>query len=453
MDITDHDRDCAGEDLLLNERIGETEEVEETEEIEEIEGMRILYSLLIRLYELSILIASPFSDKAHQWISGRRNLFEKLASGISKKQKWIWFHAASLGEFEQGRPLIELIHSKHPGYGILLTFFSPSGYLVRKGYPGADMVSYMPLDSAGNAKRFIEIVQPVLAVFIKYDIWYHHLAALDRAGIPVFLVSAHLRKEQIYFTPAGRFIGDQLRNVSHIFTQSESCAAMLRQKGFTHVSHAGDTRVDRVLAIAAAPKDFSWLKQYMTGAHILVAGSTWPEDEVRLIPAIHKTETSLIIAPHEVNEKRINDLESQLPGAKRLSRLKEKAEPTNVVIVDTMGDLAHLYALGHFAYVGGGFGKGIHNILEPSAYGIPVIIGPRYQKFEEAEALLHIGAVRSITTEEQLAAVIRDFTPPTSRDKIRTEIAAYLESQRGATERVYTYLVNGNFIDPNRTDK
>lgn len=404
---------------------------------------------MIRLYGLAILIAGLFSKKAKQWISGRRGLFEKLSSGISQKKKWIWFHAASLGEFEQGRPLIELVRKEHPEYGILLTFFSPSGFLVRKDYAGADMVTYMPLDTAVNAKRFIEIVKPSIAIFIKYEIWYHHLAALESNGVPTFLISANLREDQIYFKPIGKFLGEQLRRLTHIFTQTESCVLLLKQKGFSNVSYAGDTRVDRVLAISSSPRDFAWVKKYMADGPILVAGSTWPVDEARLIPAILKSGVQGIIAPHEISEDRLKSLESQLQDAIRLSKLSQmnqgsslsaSSSPTRFVIVDTIGDLAHLYALADLSYVGGGFGKGIHNILEPAAYGIPVIIGPRHQKFAEAEALTQVGAVRSIETADEILSAIKDFISNENQVRVRSAIAVYMESQRGATERVYSSI-------------
>jgi len=389
---------------------------------------------------MAIWIAAFFSPKAKQWMTGRRHLFSHLSSAISTKQYWIWFHAASLGEFEQGRPLLELMRERHPGAGILLTFFSPSGYLVRKDYSGADYVTYMPLDTASNAKRLIEIVKPGVAVFVKYDIWYHHLTALEHAGVPTFLISAHLRKEQIYFKPAARFLGDRLRSLTHIFTQTESCALMLREQGFVNVTHAGDTRLDRVLTIAAAPKDFSWLRQCFGDGPVLVAGSTWPADEKRLFPATRTTGIGLIIAPHEIHEERLQNIERQLPGAIRLSELVKNPVAAGIVIADTMGDLAYLYTVGDVAYVGGGFGAGIHNILEPIAYGLPVIIGPRFQKFTEAEILVQEGAVRSVKNAGEIVQAIEDFTLSDNREKIRSAITGYVQSQRGATQRIYDYV-------------
>lgn len=402
--------------------------------------MTILYTILIHLYSIAIRIAGLFSAKAQQWVAGREGLYDRLRSAISSKPNWIWFHAASLGEFEQGRPLIEHIRERHPEYGILLTFFSPSGYLIRKSYQGVDHVTYMPLDTPDNAKKFIDIVKPAMVVFIKYEIWYHHLTALETVGVPTFLISANLRANQVYFKPIGRFIEKRLRNLQHIFTQTEECAAMLAEKGFTNVSHAGDTRVDRVLAIVEAPKDFLWLKNRFVNKSILVAGSTWPADEERLIPALLKRDLSCIIAPHEVSADRITSIQKQLPGSIRLSQMQENTGNVSYIIVDTIGDLAHLYALGSLAYVGGGFGSGIHNILEPAAHGIPVIFGPRYQKFIEAVSLIQSGAAMSIDSSEDIEKAIHYFLLPERWDAVRNAIAKYMQVQRGATGRIYGYL-------------
>lgn len=399
-----------------------------------------LYHVLIALYGLSIRIASLFSQKARHWISGRHHLFTQLASAVQGEQSWIWVHVSSLGEFEQGRPEIEYIKQENPHIRILLTFFSPSGYLLRRDYAFADYVTYIPLDTWKNAKRFIEIVRPLIAVFVKYDLWYNHLSALEDRNIPTFLISAHLRAEQIYFKRPGRFIENRLKKLACVFTQTASCRDMLISRGFDNVVHAGDTRLDRVLHIADTPHDVAWLKKCLPASPVLVAGSTWPEDESILLPVIKRHNIALLIAPHEVHEARLQSLAQILPDSQRLSHLKTKPVQTTIVIVDTIGDLAHLYAIGDLAYVGGGFGKGIHNILEPVAHGLPVIIGPRYHKFPEAETLVREQAVRSVTTSEQAAAAITDFTHSEHRRRAKDAIQQYIQEHRGATQRIYLTL-------------
>ena len=399
--------------------------------------MVLIYSILIRLYGVAVWCASAFLPKARQWSAGRKGLFQQLERKIPEKKQWIWMHVSSLGEFEQGRPLLEKIRDRHPGVAILLTFFSPSGYAVRKDFHGADLVTYMPLDTPGNARRFVGTVRPAVALFVKYDIWYHHLYALEQAEVPTFLISANLRSDQVYFKPWGKFIRSRLGNLQTIFTQTESCAAMLKDKGFRNVSHAGDTRLDRVLTIARTEHDFGWLKTCLGEGPVLVAGSTWPEDERRLLPAILELDVPAIVAPHEIGTSRLEEIAGQLPGAVRLSELRAAPRPVRWVIVDTIGELAFLYAMGSVAYIGGGFGKGIHNILEPVAYGLPVIIGPRYQKFAEAVALKEAGAVTVITTSEDMQSAWLNFSDAGNRKQVRTVIDAYIKEHRGATERIY----------------
>jgi 3-deoxy-D-manno-octulosonic-acid transferase len=399
-----------------------------------------LYSILIRAFGLAVSIAALFNTKARQWTAGRADLFAGLSDQIAPTKAWIWMHVSSLGEFEQGRPLLERLRTAHPEHGILLTFYSPSGYLVRKDFAGADFVTYMPLDTPSNARKFIQIVNPVIAVFVKYDIWYHHLHALENAGVPTFLISASLRPTQIYFKPWGRFLKRRLQNLTHIFTQTVDGTVMLCDAGFANVSTAGDTRLDRVLDIVASKKDLSTLQSCLPEGPILIAGSTWPEDEARLIPALHKMHLPCVIAPHEITETRLQEIERQLPGVVRLSVLRNKPQKVRDVVVDTMGELAHLYALGSIAYVGGGFGKGIHNILEPVAHRLPVLIGPKHGKFVEAVVLRQAGVVQVVTTEDEILSAFEALDDQDFQTKIKEAIKQYIEMNRGATQKIYAAL-------------
>jgi len=400
--------------------------------------MVFIYTLLIRVYGFAIQVAGLFNEKARWWSRGRRDLFSRLSTAISGKQHWIWIHVSSLGEFEQGRPLIEMLHARHPEYGILLTFYSPSGYLIRKDYDGADYVTYMPLDTPGKAQKFVEIAKPVLAVFVKYDIWYHHLRALEKAAVPAFLISAQLRPDQIYFKPWGHFLLDRLLCLAQIFTQTGESTSFLRSKGMKNITQAGDTRLDRVLKIATSGRDYVGIRACLPEGPVLIAGSTWPEDESRLFPAVRDLQLPAIIAPHEISERRLSEIEQFLPGAVRLSALRSKPQPVRYVIVDTMGELAFLYTLGSMAYVGGGFGKGIHNILEPVAHGLPVLIGPRFEKFAEAVILKGAGVVQAVHSVEDIRNGILKVSDRSVRDAVHAAINEYIEVNRGATELIYS---------------
>jgi 3-deoxy-D-manno-octulosonic-acid transferase len=396
-----------------------------------------LYTILIRVFGLGISVAALFNAKARQWKAGRKGLFASLAEARTSHQHWIWMHVSSLGEFEQGRPLLEVFRKAHPEHGLLLTFFSPSGYLIRKDFRGVDFVTYMPLDTPENAARFIELVKPVVAVFVKYDIWYHHLHQLEQQRIPTFLISANLRAGQIYFKSWGGFIRERLRHLTHIYTQTPESARMLVDAGFQNVSQAGDTRLDRVLDIAAASHDLTVLKDNLPEGAVLIAGSTWPEDESRLLPVIKELDIACVIAPHEISEDRMRDIERQIPGAIRLSDLRNQPRPVQYLIVDTMGELAFLYALGTIAYVGGGFGKGIHNILEPIAHRLPVLIGPKHEKFVEAVVLNQAGVVEVVTTPDEVRRAIHTFEDYDRRAEVENAISTYIEMNKGATRKIY----------------
>ena len=416
MDSSDYHGETARRDILL---------------------MGLIMHFAMRCYGLAIAMASLFSHKAKLWISGRKNLFARLES-LDSSKSWVWIHVASLGEFEQGRPLIELLRAQHPSIGLLLTFFSPSGYLPRQNYGVVDHVDYIPLDVPENAERFVSIMRPVLAIFVKYDVWYHHLRALEQSGAPTLLVSARMRRGQYFLKWYGRFMRNRLAAMQHIFVQDDTSEQLLGQHGIRQVSVCGDLRVDRVLQIASQEQTFPW-KDQLAGKTIIVAGSTWPQDERVLLSAASSLGAALIIAPHEVHATRISMLETQVEGkAGRLSAL-DPSVTYDVIIVDNIGQLASLYRLADVAYVGGGFGTGIHNILEAAVYGVPVVFGPRHDKFQEAHDLLLLGVAFTIREADDFVRVIQSMDSLRLQE-IRNKLTTYFASHRGATQQVYDYI-------------
>jgi 3-deoxy-D-manno-octulosonic-acid transferase len=330
--------------------------------------MRLLYDLGIGLYYLLILVVSLFNKKARQWIRGRRGLMKKIESTVDPALPLIWFHCSSLGEFEQGRPLIESIRKRDPGRNILLTFYSPSGYEIRKDYPGADFVFYLPLDTRSNAKKFLRLLNIQKAYFIKYEFWYHLLTILKSQNIPAYLVSGIFRKDQVFFRPWGKWFRKILVSFDHLFVQQQSSLDLLKKIDIQNVTLAGDTRFDRVHAIVHGIKKDPRFTAFAGSTPTIIAGSTWPQDEELLVRFINQTERTLkwIIAPHEIHGSRITQLTGQLnKKCQRYTALTDSDLPqTIVIIIDTIGILSSLYQYGKVAFIGGGFGKGIHNTLE-----------------------------------------------------------------------------------------
>jgi 3-deoxy-D-manno-octulosonic-acid transferase len=348
--------------------------------------MRAFYSLSIFFYGIILRIATLFHTKARLWVRGRRNLFAELETKIkSSSQPVVWFHCASLGEFEQGRPLMEEFKRRNPSYKILLTFFSPSGFEVRKNYPGADIICYLPLDTPANAKRFVSLVNPSLVFFVKYEFWLNTLGEIRRKNIPHFLVSGIFRPDQIFFKSHGGIFREALKGFTFLFTQEKNSVELLKSIGITNVIAAGDTRFDRVMEIASAAKEIPLAKLFSgTDGKTIVAGSTWPQDEELLFPVISaelKKDWKIIIAPHELGETHLTAIENGLQNAgiekqfiTRFSKANEATITTfKVLLIDNIGMLSSLYRYGNIAYIGGGFGKSIHNTLEAAVYGIPVV--------------------------------------------------------------------------------
>ncbi len=363
----------------------------------------LLYNLGIRLYSLVLILVSPFNTKAKLLREGRRNTLRQLA-GITFEEPVVWVHAASLGEFEQGRPIIEAIKKEHPHYKVVLSFFSPSGFEIRKNYDLADWVCYLPADTKRYARRFIEAIQPEKVFFIKYEFWYHYLTYLKKKSIPVYGVSTIFRREQTFFKGYGLWFRKMLACFEKFYVQDEVSGALLTEIGFTNYAVAGDTRFDRVSDIAKASADVELARRFVDGADkVIVAGSTWGPDEDILIDYLHNEgkNVKLIIAPHEIHDEHIRQIESKLK-VHFFTYANPPADPQNfqVMIVNTMGMLSAIYKYGQVAYIGGGFGRGIHNTLEAATYGMPVFFGPNYRKFKEARDLIEREAAFSINAKD-----------------------------------------------------
>lgn len=404
-----------------------------------------MYSLIIHLYAFFIELISPFHKKARLMRLGQWKTNGILREKIDRNAKYIWFHASSLGEFEQGRPLIEKIKAEHPEYKILLTFFSPSGYEVRKNYGGADVVCYLPFDTPYRVKKFLDLSKPVMAIFIKYEFWDNYLSELKRRNIPVYIVSAIFRKEQLFFKWYGGMYRKVLSYFTHIFVQDDASRELLSKYGVTNVSVFGDTRFDRVQDVYKNTKQIPMVELFVNNNRsdnqlTMVAGSSWQQDEEVYLNYFNEhPELKLIIAPHEIHKDHLMHIESMLKRPSiRLSEATEKdIKGKSCLIVDSFGLLSSIYRYGDLAYIGGGFGAGIHNVLEAAVYGIPVIFGPKYQKFKEARDLLQVGGAFSITDEKTFESKMEELS--TYRDLLDAAGAAagdFVKSNIGATNRI-----------------
>lgn len=414
-----------------------------------------MYDLVIHLFTLGLRLAALFHPKAKKWVDGRRDWRQRYRAGFQKKGPVLWVHAASLGEFEQGRPVIEGFREKFPGWQIVLTFFSPSGYEIRKNYPEADFICYLPADTRSNARDFLDLIQPDAVLFIKYEFWANYLRALKKRQTPALLVSALFRDKQPFFKWYGGFWRGMLGCFTHFFVQNEHAAALLRGIGLTNVTVAGDTRVDRVMRIAESATENPVAGRFAgQSAATLVAGSTWHADERVLLPVLEKADFQhykVIIAPHEPSASHLDQLESQIaagafsdrsqPLSLRYSQAENSpADRARFLLIDNVGMLNTLYRYGTVAYIGGGFGRGIHNTLEPAAWGLPVIFGPNYQKFEEARQLVARGGAFAVRDAGELSAVLSRFGDPVFYNRAVAEVQRYLAESKGATNRVLEYL-------------
>jgi 3-deoxy-D-manno-octulosonic-acid transferase len=416
--------------------------------------MIFLYNFGILAYRFGIWVASFFNVKARLWLEGRQSLFEIIEnqSFIKKNEnsKIVWIHVASLGEFEQGRPLMEHLKKNHPEkYQIILSFFSPSGYELRKNYALADFVTYMPLDTAANANRFLNAIQPDIAVFVKYEFWFHHLNELKNRHIPTILIAAVFRPDQIFFRSYGTFFKNLLTNdyFNQIFVQNDNSLELLQNIGCQQVVLAGDTRIDRVTAIAAEAKAFPLIQQFVGNDNALICGSTWEADETLIFNWLQNIGSTvfkkIIIAPHEIGKSHIQQLQKRLPNQTICySQLVDNQLIGNatILIIDNIGMLSALYRYGKVAYIGGGFGTGIHNILEPAAFGLPILFGTKYQKFVEANALMATGGAFSVQNLKQFAAKIAFLENSHHWESTSSIVKQYVDKNRGATQLVANYI-------------
>lgn len=402
-----------------------------------------IYATGISLYAAGVNVASIGNRKARLMARGHDHWYANLKSKIEPGARYIWVHAASLGEFEQGRPIMERIRTLRPDYKIILTFFSPSGYEIRKDYPGADIVCYLPYDTPRNARRFIELVNPCMAIFVKYEFWRNFLRQVDRHAIPLYLVSAVFRPDQAFFNKRTSWYKAWLRYFRHIFVQDDRSRRLLRDAGFNNVTVAGDTRFDRVLEICNAKKHIPELEKFRNSADFtLMAGSSWPQDENVYIPWVNDhPEVKVVVAPHEFDNERLNSLCSRFSrGAVLLSELKENprlANEAQALIIDCFGLLSSAYAYADAAYVGGAFGAGLHNINEAAVYGIPVVFGPKHDKFVEASELISLGGAISIDSPREFARVAdRLLFDTTERQRRGKWAGEYIREKAGATEKI-----------------
>jgi len=364
--------------------------------------MRPLYTFLLRLYYLALLAGSGFNEKAKDWIQGRKGWKKDLSAKMHEfgNLEIVWFHCASLGEFEQGRPLIEELRKRYPQYKVIVSFFSPSGYAIRKNYNQAHAVVYLPLDTPENAKFWVNTVKPRVAFFIKYEYWFNFLRELKSHNIPLVIASAMFREDQMFYQWYGDWFRSQLENIHWFFVQNEVSGKLIQSLGFENVTISGDTRFDRVTANAAFAESFPLVKKFCGDYRIVMGGSTWPEDEAMLIPLIKSDQENMrfIIASHDVSYSRIHSLEHSLgmPSVRYSDLTEENATGVRILIIDTIGILSQLYQYAHIAFIGGAFGSGLHNILEAVVFGVPVFFGPKHERFWEADALIKKGGAFEI---------------------------------------------------------
>lgn len=424
-----------------------------------IPALNLLYNIGIGCYGAAVSVASAFNNKARLFREGRKGLLERMAAEIDHSSPIIWFHCSSVGEFEQARPLIEWYRENRKEYRILLTFFSPSGYEMRKNYPLAHWIYYMPLDTASNARRFLDIVRPQKAIFIKYEFWYNFITELHSRNIQTYIVSAIFREEQVFFKPYGGLFRRMLKSFTALFVQDSRSMELLESIGVKgNVSICGDTRFDRVNQITAASREFPLIERFSRNSFTILAGSTWgPDEEILAATVKNFSKVKLVIAPHEIHKEHIEKICTMFKGYKvlkfsdfdkkftegydsrydELEKFSRELDEANVLIIDCLGILSSIYRYGKFAYIGGGFGVGIHNILEAATYGIPVVFGPNYHKFKEARDLISRGGASSVRGQEEFYAVLDKFVKSPSVVQERGKACLdYVRENLGATEKI-----------------
>ena len=410
--------------------------------------MLFLYNLIVQIAAFLLKIVALFSPKMKLFVDGRKEVFPVLEQKIKPTEKTIWFHAASLGEYEQGLPVIEKIKEQFPSHKIILTFFSPSGYEVRKNNTVADVTVYLPLDTQKNAQQFLQLVHPDLVFFIKYEYWPNYLAELKKRNTKTYLISGILRKNQLFFKWYGGFYRDALDAFTYFFVQNETSKKLLLQVGKTNVSVSGDTRFDRVAAILEKDNSLGFISQFKDNTLTIVVGSSWPKDENLLVDFINSNTLNIkfIIAPHNIKEEQIQALKNSITKKTVLFSEKEgkNLADFDVFIIDTIGILTKIYSYADIAYVGGGFGNsGVHNLLEPATFGVPILIGPNYSHFAEATALVNMEACISINNSKELDEAFKNLI---QNDDIRQEkghmCSTFVQMNKGATANILKHILN-----------
>ena len=399
-----------------------------------------MYEIIINIYTCCVAIASLFNDKVKKMWRGEHEAFGILREQVEPGARYVWFHAASLGEFEQGRPIMERLRQQHPEYRILLTFFSPSGYEVRKNYQGADIICYLPLDTWFNARRFLSLVHPEMAFFIKYEFWWNYLHILKRRGVPVYSVSSIFRPGQVFFRWYGRGYSRVLKCFTRFFVQNEVSRQLLAQLNITNVDITGDTRFDRVLQIKEQAKHLPLVEAFKQQCKVFVAGSSWPPDEDIFIRFFNEhKDWKLIIAPHVIGEDHLRQILAKLQRrAVRYTEATESAaREADCMIIDCFGLLSSIYGYGEVAYIGGGFGVGIHNVLEAAVWNVPVIFGPNNQRFQEAQDLLASGGGKQIADYGEFERIMRAYiTDDALRQADGAKAGHYVRSKAGSTDKI-----------------
>jgi len=404
-----------------------------------------LYSIGVRSYAFAIQILAPFNTKANEWIKGRKNWREELQKSYQKNKPVVWMHCASLGEFEQGKPVLDLLKQKHQ-VQLVVTFFSPSGF-KKKNLAPADFIYYLPLDTRRNASDFLNLIQPDIAIFVKYEFWNHHLNTLKNLSIPCYLISAHFKPNHFLLKNRGKGFLPLLKSFEHIFLQTAKNQPRLKELGITSTTVTGDTRIDRVLETKVQPKTFPKIKAWIGEKPLFVAGSIWKDDDETIMNWVNnQKEFKVILAPHELGKNRLTDLKN---ATKNLSALytDEIWQDGNVLILNTIGMLSDIYAQADLAYVGGGFKTGLHNILEPAVFGIPVIFGPLTKGRPEAEDLIGGGLAQSVSNANEFSQSIEYFANGSHRKKAQKFAEAYFAKHRGAALKIYNHLA-ANFDQP-----
>lgn len=407
--------------------------------------MKLIYNLGILIFTILAHLVSPFNEKARLWISGRKGWKKTIAGKVNPGDKYVWIHCASLGEFEQGRPLIEALKKERPEFKIILTFFSPSGYEARKNYQEAGIVCYLPVDTPGNAKKFIDLINPVFVIFVKYEFWNNYISALYKKGIPLYLVSGIFRPGQHFFRWYGSFFRKMLTKFDRIFVQDQQSLDLLERIGINDVIVAGDTRFDRVKQIAGTARDIPLIVQFRGNEKLFLAGSSWKPDEEIIAEYInlYPERMKWVFAPHEIDKPNIERLEKLFKvKTVRFSQFTGELSDARVMIIDNIGMLSSAYRYAYVAAIGGGFGKGIHNVLEPACWSIPVMFGPNHKRFREALDLIKVNGARSYDSFGSFSDILDKWLMDDGFYlKSAKSAADYINNNAGATEKIMQKIV------------